>query len=94
MNGLVDLAHPWALTLAFVILFLIWAQRRSLADMTPAQRKVCFALRTFIMLLLVLALAKPIVRSAAQRSIYYRFVIKRHGRLEAIVQQGNLHLEL
>ena len=57
MNELLDFAHPWALTSALVIVFLVWAQRRSLADMTPAQRRVCFALRTFIMLLLVLALA-------------------------------------
>jgi uncharacterized membrane protein len=57
MSVLVDLAHPWALAFAVVVLFLVWAQRRSLADMTPTQRKVCFALRTFIMLLLVLALA-------------------------------------
>lgn len=57
MSSLVDLAHPWALAFALVVVFLIWAQRRSLADMTPLQRKVCFALRVFIMLLLVLALA-------------------------------------
>ncbi len=57
MNRFVDLAHPWALTFGLVFLFLLWAQHRSLADMTPAQRRVCFLLRTFIMLLLVLALA-------------------------------------
>jgi uncharacterized membrane protein len=57
VSGRFDFAHPWALTLALLIIFLVWAQRRSLADMTPAQRRICFALRTFIMLLLVLALA-------------------------------------
>ena len=57
MSGLLDLAHPWALAFALVIVFLVWAQRHSLADMTPAQRKVCLSLRIFIMLLLVLALA-------------------------------------
>jgi len=57
VSGRVDLVHPWALTFALVIVFLIWAQRRSLADMTPTQRAVCFALRTLIVLLLVLALA-------------------------------------
>ncbi len=57
MSAGVDLAHPWALTFALVIVFLLWAQRGSLADMTPAQRRVCFALRVFIVLLLILALA-------------------------------------
>ncbi|WP_042725499.1 VWA domain-containing protein [Chthoniobacter flavus] len=57
MSSFVDLAHPWALAFALVVVFLVWAQHRSLADMTPLQRKVCFALRVFIMLLLVLALA-------------------------------------
>ena len=57
MNHLFDLAHPWSLAFALVVIFLLWSQRHSLADMTPAQRRVCFALRAFIMLLLVLALA-------------------------------------
>jgi uncharacterized membrane protein len=53
---MIDLAHPWFLSLAFVVVFLAWAQRRSLADLTPAQRRVCFVVRTLIMLLLMLAL--------------------------------------
>ncbi len=58
MTDLVELAHPWFLALALVVVaLLVWAQRRSLADMTPAQRRVCFGLRTLILLLLVLALA-------------------------------------
>ena len=54
---MLELTHPWFLALAFVVAFLAWTQRRSLADMTPAQRRVCFALRTLILLLLILALA-------------------------------------
>ncbi len=57
MNGTVNLAHPWFLSLALVVLFLAWVQRKSLADMTQRQRGVCFAIRTLLMLLLVLALA-------------------------------------
>jgi len=54
---MVELAHPWFLALALLVVLLVWAQRRSLADLTPAQRRVCFSLRTIILLLLVLALA-------------------------------------
>ena len=54
---MVELTHPWFLTLAFVALFLLWAQRHSLADMTRRQRWVCFTLRLAILLLLALALA-------------------------------------
>ncbi len=57
MNGIVELAHPWFLALIAVIVLLAWAQRGSLADMTPTQRRVCFAIRTLLLLLLVLALA-------------------------------------
>ena len=54
---MVELTHPWFLALALVVVFLAWAQRRSLADFTLAQRRVCFAVRTLLLLLLVLALA-------------------------------------
>ena len=57
MNAIVDFSHPWFLAFAVVVLFLVWAQRRSLADMTPAQRVVCLLTRTLLLLLLVLALA-------------------------------------
>ncbi len=54
---MVELTHPWFLALALIVVFLAWTQRRSLADMTPAQRRVCFTLRTLLLLLLILALA-------------------------------------
>ena len=54
---MLELTHPHFLALALVVLFLAWTQRRSLAGMTPLQRRVCFLLRTVILLLLVLALA-------------------------------------
>ena len=54
---MLELTHPWFLALAFVVVFLAWAQRRSLADFTPTQRRVCFLVRTVILLLLILALA-------------------------------------
>ncbi len=53
---MVELKHPWFLALALVVVFLAWTQRRSLADLTPTQRRVCFAVRTLLLLLLVLAL--------------------------------------
>lgn len=57
MNGMVAFAHPWFLTLGVVVLLLAVMQRRSLADMTPLQRTVCFVIRTLLLLLLVLALS-------------------------------------
>ncbi len=58
MRDVIEFAHPWFLAPALVIVILLaWAQRGSLAEMTRAQRRVCFALRTLLLLLLVLALA-------------------------------------
>jgi uncharacterized membrane protein len=54
---MMELAHPWFLLLALVVPWLWFAQRRSLADLTPVQRRVCTALRTLILALLILALA-------------------------------------
>jgi hypothetical protein len=54
----VELTHPWFLTLGAGALLWLWlAQRRSLADLTLTQRRVCFAIRAVILLLLVLALS-------------------------------------
>ena len=52
-----DFTHPGFLILAAVLPLLWLAMRRSLADMTPAQRIACFAVRCVILLCLVLALA-------------------------------------
>jgi uncharacterized membrane protein len=55
---MIELAHPWFLALAGAAAVWLWlAQRRSLADLTPAQRRVCTMVRGLILLLLVLALA-------------------------------------
>jgi uncharacterized membrane protein len=54
---MLELTHPWFLTLAVIVVFLVWTLRRSLADLTPAQRRTCLVLRTIILFLLVLALA-------------------------------------
>jgi hypothetical protein len=86
VSGFVDLAHPWALTFALAVVFLIWAQRRSLADMTPLQRKVCFALRTFIMLLLVLALA-GIRWLLPSRELAVLFVVDRSASISEPAQK-------
>ncbi len=54
---MIELTRPYFLALVLVVPLLVWAMRRSLADLTPAQRTVCFVLRTIILLLIVLALA-------------------------------------
>ncbi len=52
-----ELAHPWFLLLLATIPWLWLAQRRSLAEFTPAQRRACIAMRTLLLTLLTLALA-------------------------------------
>jgi len=52
-----EFAHPWFFILLLVVPALVLIMRGSLADVTPRQRLVCFLLRTFILLLLVLSLA-------------------------------------
>ena len=54
---MMEIAHPWFLLLALVVPWLWLAQRRSLADLTPAQRRACIAMRALILVLLILALA-------------------------------------
>ncbi|HEX8295879.1 MAG TPA: VWA domain-containing protein, partial [Chthoniobacteraceae bacterium] len=57
MSGAIQFAQPWMLALALAVLLLPLLQRRSLADLTPRQRRVCVAVRVLLLLLLVLALA-------------------------------------
>lgn len=53
-----EFTHPWFLALALVCVpLLVWVMRWSLAEMTPAQRKVCIAVRALLLLCIVLALA-------------------------------------
>ena len=53
-----ELTHPWFLVLApFAALGLFAVLRRSLADMTPAQRRVCLLVRAALLACIVLALA-------------------------------------
>lgn len=55
---MLELTHPLFLALAVVLIpALALPLRRSLADLTPAQRRVCIAVRALILLLLILALA-------------------------------------
>ncbi len=57
MSPLLEFSHPWFLALAAIALFLLWAQRRSLANLTRGQRVVCFLVRLVLLLLLILAMA-------------------------------------
>ena len=54
---MVELVHPWFCLLALVLLLLLPAQRRSLADLQSVQRRLCLAVRGLILVFLVLALA-------------------------------------
>lgn len=55
---MIELAHPWFLALVPAAALALWlGQRRSLAEMSRAQRRTCTALRLLILLLLTLALA-------------------------------------
>jgi Ca-activated chloride channel homolog len=56
LAGMVELAQPWFLLALIALPLLVLGQRRSLAQFTPAQRRVCFFLRSLILILLVLAL--------------------------------------
>lgn len=55
---MIEVAHPWSfLFLALCVPLLWFAQRRSLADLTPASRRLCLVIRAVILALLALALA-------------------------------------
>jgi Ca-activated chloride channel homolog len=55
---MIEVAHPWSFLLLALFVPLLWfAQRHSLADLTPASRRLCLAIRAIILTLLVLALA-------------------------------------
>jgi uncharacterized membrane protein len=54
---MIEVAHPWSFLLFALCVPLLWlAQRRSLADLTPASRRLCLVIRAVILSLLVLAL--------------------------------------
>lgn len=53
----VEFAHPAFFLALLSVPLLVLGQRRSLATFTPTQRRVCFALRSLILLCLILALA-------------------------------------
>ena len=56
---MIEFAHPWFLALGALLLLLPLFAHRSLADLTPAQRRTCSILRAVILLLLIGALAAP-----------------------------------
>lgn len=59
---MMEFSHPWFFVLLVVVPLLALAMRRSLANMTPLQRIVCFTLRALILSLLALALAGIVLR--------------------------------
>ncbi len=54
---MIEFTHPWFFGLLLSLPLLALASRRSLADMTPNQRRACLAMRVLILSLLILALA-------------------------------------
>ncbi len=54
---MLELTHPIFLGLLLAVPALVLTMRRSLAEMTPAQRLVCLAVRTVLVFLLIAALA-------------------------------------
>lgn len=50
-------SQPWFLLTLLALPLLLLGQRRSLADFTPAQRRICLAVRALILMLLALTLA-------------------------------------
>ncbi len=83
---MLELTHPWFLALALVVVFLAWTQRHSLADLTPAQRRACFLLRTVILLLLILALA-GIRWLLPSRELAVLFAVDHSASISAPAQQ-------
>ncbi len=54
----VELTHPWFLIVAVAVVpGLLLVMRRSLADLTPAQRRACLAVRVLLLACILLALA-------------------------------------
>ena len=53
-----EITHPWFLALALFGVAALWlAMRRSLADLTPAQRRACLLVRALLLACMILALA-------------------------------------
>lgn len=73
MSGF-EIAHPWWFLAVFVAatVMLVLGARRSLADMTPRQRRICFATRALLLLLLALSLggARALIPSKRLSVLY------------------------
>ena len=54
---MIEFSNPWFFALLIAWPLLAWPLRRSLADMTPAQRRTCLAIRALLLALIVFALA-------------------------------------
>lgn len=70
------LTHPWFLTLLPLGAFLLSiGLRRSLAELTPAQRRVCLAVRAVLLLSVVLALAGVRWRERGSNALSVLFLV-------------------
>lgn len=80
---MIEFAHPWFLALLAVApLWLLLAMRRSLADLSAAQRRACFAMRLAILSLLVLALAGGRLRTVS-RKLAVLFLVDQSASISA-----------
>jgi Ca-activated chloride channel family protein len=80
---MIEVAHPWSFLLLVLCVPLLWlAQRRSLADLTPASRRLCLTIRAIILVLLALALA-GINLLVPSRKIAAMFVVDHSASISA-----------
>jgi hypothetical protein len=85
---MLELTHPLFLSLALVVPLLLLAQRRSLADLTSAQRVTCFLLRALILLLLIGALAGVRLRLPS-RDLAVTFVVDHSASVSPSGAEGS-----
>ena len=69
---MIEIARPWMFGLLLALPFLWLGMRRSLADWTPAQRRVCLAVRILLLASIVLALAGlRITRPSSETAVMF-----------------------
>ena len=84
---MMEFAHPGFLVLLLVVPLLWLGQRRSLTDMTPRQRTMCFAMRVLILLMLIGALAGVRLRLPS-RDVAVIFAVDQSASISPAAQKA------